>query len=118
MPYPDRLTIDSVLPAPIKGIKNESQTVLQTESDMVMTEHTQPDRGREADRRFSVSANRGAARHRIRYVEAGGASVDTEECAFCQSEPSLNWPTETVATKRTDISPGADSTKTDTQCKG
>ncbi|MBR9870927.1 MAG: hypothetical protein GYB26_07300 [Gammaproteobacteria bacterium] len=39
------------------------------------------------DRRFSVSANRGNASHRIRYVESGGAAVDTEECTFCQALP-------------------------------
>ncbi len=42
------------------------------------------------DRKFSVSANRGGASHRVRYVEAGGAAVDTEECAFCQSVPDLS----------------------------
>jgi hypothetical protein len=42
------------------------------------------------DRKFSVSANRGGARHRLRYVEAGGAAVDTEECTFCQSVPDLS----------------------------
>ncbi|WP_372965120.1 hypothetical protein [Marinobacter sp.] len=39
------------------------------------------------DRRFSVSANRGQASHRVRYVETGGAAVDTEECTFCQAVP-------------------------------
>lgn len=38
-------------------------------------------------RRFAVSANRGSARHRMRYVETGGASVDTGECNFCQALP-------------------------------
>ena len=64
-----------------------------------MTEHTQAngeDRGN--DRRFAVSSNRGSARHRLRYVETGGASVDTEECTFCQSGPELDWQAETVAT--------------------
>lgn len=42
------------------------------------------------DRKFSVSANRGGAKHRLRYVEAGGAAVDTEECTFCQSVPDLS----------------------------
>lgn len=42
------------------------------------------------DRKFSVSANRGGASHKVRYVEAGGAAVDTEECAFCQSVPDLS----------------------------
>ncbi len=46
-----------------------------------------PDR---RDRKFSVSANRGKASHRVRYVEAGGAAVDTEECTFCQSMPDLS----------------------------
>lgn len=63
---------------------------------------------RERDRRFSVSANRGSARHRIRYVEAGGASVNTGECTFCQSNPELDW---TAGTRQQDAapSPGADS---------
>lgn len=51
----------------------------------------QDETGRDRDRRFSVSANRGSARHRIRYVEAGGASVDIEECTFCQANPELDW---------------------------
>ncbi len=51
---------------------------------------------RERDRRFSVSANRGSARHRIRYVEAGGASVDIEECTFCQVNPELDWEASTT----------------------
>ncbi|WP_404364428.1 hypothetical protein [Marinobacter sp.] len=42
------------------------------------------------DRKFSVSANRGRASHKIRYVEAGGAAVDTEDCTFCQSVPELS----------------------------
>ena len=42
------------------------------------------------DRKFSVSANRGKASHRVRYIEAGGAAVDTEECTFCQSVPDLS----------------------------
>ncbi|OOE33241.1 hypothetical protein BZG05_11345 [Salinivibrio kushneri] len=49
------------------------------------TEKTIPERDQ---RRFAVSANRGKASHRIRYVESGGASVDNEECTFCQAVPS------------------------------
>lgn len=41
-------------------------------------------------RKFSVSANRGKASHKVRYVEAGGAAVDTDECTFCQSVPDLS----------------------------
>ncbi|WP_025740507.1 hypothetical protein [Salinivibrio socompensis] len=41
-------------------------------------------------RRFAVSANRDNGSHRVRYVEAGGASVDNEECTFCQAVPSLS----------------------------
>jgi len=41
------------------------------------------------NRRFAVSANRGKASHRIRYVETGGAAVDAEECTFCQAVPDL-----------------------------
>jgi hypothetical protein len=39
---------------------------------------------------FSVSANRGKASHKVRYVEAGGAAVDTDECTFCQSVPDFS----------------------------
>jgi len=42
------------------------------------------------DRKFSVSANRGKASHKVRYVEAGGAAVDTDECTFCQAVPDLS----------------------------
>ncbi|QFS87056.1 hypothetical protein FIU96_09375 [Marinobacter sp. THAF39] len=42
------------------------------------------------NRRFAVSANRGSASHRVRYVETGGAAVDTEECTFCQAVPDLD----------------------------
>lgn len=41
------------------------------------------------DRKFSVSSNRGKASHKLRYVEAGGAAVDTEDCTFCQSVPEF-----------------------------
>ncbi|WBA17104.1 hypothetical protein [Salinivibrio kushneri] len=51
------------------------------------TEKTIPERDQ---RRFAVSANRGKASHRIRYVETGGASVDNEECTFCQAVPGLS----------------------------
>lgn len=39
------------------------------------------------DRKFAVSSNRGKASHKLRYVEAGGAAVDTEDCTLCQSVP-------------------------------
>ncbi|WBA10842.1 hypothetical protein [Salinivibrio kushneri] len=55
------------------------------------TEKTIPERDQ---RRFAVSANRGKASHRIRYVELGGASVDNEECTFCQAVPGLSEPME------------------------
>ena len=42
------------------------------------------------DRTFAMSANRGKASHRVRYVEAGGAAVDSEECTFCQAVPDLS----------------------------
>ena len=42
------------------------------------------------DRKFAVSTNRGGASHKVRYVESGGAAVDTEECTFCQSVPDLS----------------------------
>jgi hypothetical protein len=51
------------------------------------SENSVPERDR---RRFAVSANRGKSSHRIRYVETGGASVDNEECTFCQGVPVLD----------------------------
>lgn len=42
------------------------------------------------NRKFAVSANRGKASHKLRYVEAGGAAIDTEECTFCQVVPELS----------------------------
>ncbi|MBK1871635.1 MULTISPECIES: hypothetical protein [Marinobacter] len=42
------------------------------------------------DRKFSVSTNRGQASHRVRYVETGGASVDIDECTFCEAMPDLS----------------------------
>lgn len=42
------------------------------------------------DRKFAVSTNRGQASHRVRYVEAGGAGVDIDECTFCESMPDLS----------------------------
>lgn len=45
---------------------------------------------REQSRRFQVSTNHGAARHRVRYTETGGALVDTQECTFCQVTPDLS----------------------------
>ncbi len=41
------------------------------------------------DRKYAVSANRGQGRHRVRYVETGGAAVDPDDCVFCQSMPDL-----------------------------
>ena len=51
------------------------------------SDNTVPERER---RRFAVSANRQKASHRIRYVETGGASVNNEECTFCQGVPDLD----------------------------
>ena len=58
------------------------------------SENTVPERDR---RRFAVSANRGRSSHRIRYVETGGASVDNEECTFCQGVPVLDDEPEEVS---------------------
>ncbi len=55
-----------------------------TEND---SDNSVPERDR---RRFAVSTNREKASHRIRYVETGGASVDNEECTFCQGVPVLD----------------------------
>ena len=40
-----------------------------------------------SERKFYVSSNRNNANHKLRYVETGGAAVDTEDCAFCQPVP-------------------------------
>ena len=42
------------------------------------------------NRKFAVSTTRGKASHRVRYVEAGGAGVDIDECTFCESMPDLS----------------------------
>ena len=63
-------------------------------------------------RRFAVSANRGQASHRVRYVETGGASVDNEECTFCQAVPDLSDRSKVKATRvsgRCGTSESADS---------
>lgn len=57
-------------------------------SDIPTTDRS-PGADRE-QRRFQVSSNRGAARHRVRYLETGGAAVDTGECTFCQVTPELD----------------------------
>ena len=54
-----------------------------------MPDSTKNTEARRKDRKFAVSANRGRANHRVRYVETGGALVDTGECTFCQSVPDL-----------------------------
>ena len=54
---------------------------------------TEPQKGESEgrrDRKFAVSSNRGKARHRLRYVETGGAAVDIEDCTFCQVTPDLS----------------------------
>lgn len=59
-------------------------------TDSKMTQKREATSTERRDRKFSVSANRGKASHKVRYVEAGGAAVDTEECTFCQSVPDLS----------------------------
>lgn len=67
-----------------------------------MDENQTPDNEQERkNRRFAVSANRGKASHRVRYVETGGAAVDTEECTFCQAVPDLNDDSNVKATRVT-----------------
>lgn len=58
------------------------------------TETTQAHEGddtgqRQQPRRYQVSANRGRARHRLRYVESGGAieEQDEGECGLCRDLP-------------------------------
>ncbi len=43
-------------------------------------------------RKFSVSANRVKASHKVRYVEMGGSAVDFDECALCESVPKPSDP--------------------------
>jgi len=38
-------------------------------------------------RRYQVSRNRGSARHRVRYVETGGAIDKGDGCPLCRPEP-------------------------------
>ena len=59
-------------------------------TDSQTTQTTEPRSTERRDRKFAVSANRGKANHKVRYVEAGGAAVDTQECTFCQSVPGLS----------------------------
>lgn len=48
----------------------------------------EPER-RHDPRRYQVSANRGRARHRLRYVESGGAAVadSADACSLCSDLP-------------------------------
>lgn len=67
---------------------------------MADSENLDPSSGQaseRSDRKFSVSSNRGKASHKLRYVEVGGAAVDTEDCTFCQPipEPTSNEKEET-----------------------
>ena len=56
-----------------------------------MTDQSQSNENeKRRDRKFAVSSNRGKASHRLRYVETGGAAVDTEDCTFCQVTPDLS----------------------------
>lgn len=57
-------------------------------------------KGVKTDRRYAVSANRGGGRHRVRYVETGGADVDTSDCIFCQSVPAAESDGETESPER------------------
>ncbi len=38
------------------------------------------------EKRFRVSRNRGRARHRIRYIESGGAAEQSGQCPLCTGE--------------------------------
>lgn len=42
------------------------------------------------NRKYAVSANRDRSHQRVRYVETGGAAVDTEECVFCEVTPVVD----------------------------
>ncbi|MCM0611959.1 hypothetical protein KFJ24_05650 [Marinobacter sediminum] len=59
-------------------------------SDSKKFTETHEERDLRENRKFSVSSNRGRASHRVRYVEAGGAAVDMEDCTLCQAVPELS----------------------------
>ncbi len=64
---------------------------MMTEPEREESVSTQPDapEPRPAARRYQVSANRGHARHRLRYVESGGATEEDGEgdCSLCRNLP-------------------------------
>lgn len=66
-------------------------------------------------RRFAVSANRGNASHRVRYVESGGAAVDNEECTFCQAVPDLSDESKVKATRVSGRTNASECTDSDAQ---
>ncbi|KPQ30130.1 MAG: hypothetical protein HLUCCX14_03330 [Marinobacter excellens HL-55] len=66
-------------------------------------------------RRFAVSANRGSASHRVRYVESGGAAVDNQECTFCQAVPDLSDTGKVIATQVTGRKNASECTDSDVQ---
>ncbi|WP_083329156.1 hypothetical protein [Marinobacter salinus] len=63
-------------------------------SDRKLVKETDEQSAVRENRKYSVSSNRGRANHRIRYAEAGGAAVNTEDCTLCQSVPDLSGPVE------------------------
>ncbi|KAA8985238.1 MULTISPECIES: hypothetical protein [Gammaproteobacteria] len=58
------------------------------ETDAVPAQQDEAEQ-RHEPRRYQVSANRGRARHRLRYVESGGATEEQSEgeCGLCRDLP-------------------------------
>lgn len=56
-------------------------------TDSEDTRTSEADLPSRSERKFSVSSNRDKASHKMRYVETGGAVLDTEDCTFCQPVP-------------------------------
>lgn len=59
--------------------------LLRPEGFLMSKDYSETDRMENS--RYAVSTNRGQSRHRVRYVETGGAGSDLEDCVFCKSLP-------------------------------
>lgn len=69
------------------GQSGTEPTVLKLRPEGPFMSKEIPDTDRGGNSRYAVSTNRGQSRHRVRYVETGGAGSDLEDCVFCQSLP-------------------------------
>ncbi|MEQ6884469.1 hypothetical protein [Salicola sp. Rm-C-2C1-2] len=58
------------------------------QTDAPVVQQDDPEQ-RHEPRRYQVSANRGRARHRLRYIESGGAVEEQAEgeCGLCRNLP-------------------------------